>query len=204
MKNLEVKQFDFTAIDGLSDRQLNEHYKLYEGYVNKANELWNLQKDQKDFGQPNPADSEMRKVVLAESYAVNGAKLHKMYFENLNNQAKTCEGAILDAINRDFGCYDDMLKRLKDVAMSVRGWSILAYDMCSESLQIYGQDEHDKGFIVDAAPLLVVDVYEHAYLIDYGIDKAKYLDTVAQNINWQVVTERFEKVLSAHEISLYA
>lgn len=203
MKKIELKTFDFSNVNGLSNEQLTEHYKLYEGYVKKTNELWTKFSEQKDFGKPSPSDSNMRKNLLAESYAVDGAKLHTYYFENLNNLHPECDGSIAEKINCDFDSYDNFIKRLKDVAMSVRGWAILAYDTWSDTLHVYGQDEHDKGVVIDSVPLLVLDVYEHAYFKDYGIDKNKYLDVFTKNINWDVVNKRYEYVMSLYNVSSY-
>lgn len=79
-----------------------------------------------------------------------------------------------------------------DVGLAMRGWVVLVWDFIDEALHIIGQDAHDVGSTINTVPLLIMDVYEHAYMIDYGIDRKAYIEVFIQNINWGIVEERFE------------
>ncbi|MCG8542277.1 MAG: Fe-Mn family superoxide dismutase [Clostridia bacterium] len=190
VKEINTKVFDFESVNGISMNQLTQHYKLYEGYVKKINEIWNILAKKKDFKGSNPTFSTLRSLKLGESYALNGVKLHELYFENLGGNSTRPFGPILELIIRDYGSYSDFQNRFKGVGLSMRGWAVLAIDPIDNRLHIYGQDSHDKGLVWNAFPLLILDVYEHAYMIDFGIDRSKYIDVFMSNINFDIVNTR--------------
>lgn len=190
MSEIKAKTFDFDNVKGISKEQLAEHYILYEGYVNKINEIWGILDEVKEFEDSNPTFSLMRTLKLGESYALDGVKLHELYFENLSCISNAPYGPVLELIIRDYGSYSNFAERFKDVGLSMRGWAVLAIDPIDNKLHIYGQDSHDQGLIWNAFPLLVLDVYEHAYMIDFGIDRKKYIDVFMKNINFDVVNTR--------------
>lgn len=181
-KPVQLKKFDFSGIKGLSKEQLTQHYQLYKGYVDTANKIWSGKKK-----------NDIRCIELAQGYSVDGVKLHVLYFENLGDSCQKPYGSILNLIEKDFGSYADFEKLFKEIGAVMRGWVVLAFDPLDERLHIYGQDTHDKGSIWDAVPLLVMDVYEHAYMIDFGIDKKRYINVFFNNINWEVVNDRLIK-----------
>ncbi|WP_432401588.1 superoxide dismutase [Wukongibacter sp. M2B1] len=190
MNTIKAKDFDFRSVKGISMNQLTQHYKLYEGYVKKINEIWGILEKREDFPNPNTTYSSMRSLKLGESYALDGVKLHQLYFENLGGDSTRPYGPILDLIERDYGSYSNFEDRFKDVGLSMRGWAVLAIDPIDNRLHIYGQDSHDQGVVWNAFPLLVLDVYEHAYMIDFGIDRSRYIDVFMKNINFDVVNTR--------------
>ncbi len=181
-KPVELKKFDFSSIKGISTEQLTQHYQLYKGYVDTINRIWGGEKK-----------NDTRCIQLAQSYSANGVKLHQLYFENLGGDCKKSFGSILSLMERDFGSYSEFEKRFKDIGGVMRGWVVLAFDPLDKRLHIYGSDAHDEGSIWDAVPLLVMDVYEHAYMIDFGIDKKRYINVFFNNINWNAVNERLVK-----------
>lgn len=193
---ISAKKFNFKSIKGLSMNQLMQHYKLYEGYVNKTNEIWSEMNKIEDFSASNTTYSPVRSLMLGQSYALNGVKLHELYFENMCGSGKGIPGEILKMIKRDFGSYERWLEFFKSAGMSVRGWVVLGIDDIDGKLHIYGLDTHDEGSIWRGWPILVLDVYEHAYMIDFGIDRKKYIDVFIENINWDVVNKRVKKYLS--------
>lgn len=190
MDRVKLKKFNFTDVKDISRNQLTQHYKLYEGYVKKINEIWSILERKEDFKNPNSTYSTMRSLKLGESYALDGVKLHELYFENLGGNSTRPFGPILQLIIKDYGSYSNFENRFKDVGLSMRGWAVLAIDPIDNRLHIYGQDSHDKGVIWNAFPLLVLDVYEHAYMIDFGIDRSKYIDVFMKNINFDIVNRR--------------
>jgi Fe-Mn family superoxide dismutase len=170
----------------LSERQFQEHLKLYSGYVKKSEEVGEKLKNS-SFDDGNATFSETRSLRLAETFSINGVKLHELYFENLGKTE--IKGKVINAIIEKWGDFEKFKKSFIASALSVRGWVILAWDNDLKKLKIYATDQHDFA-VWNATPLLVLDVYEHAYFIDFGTDRKKYIDTFFENINWSVVDGR--------------
>ncbi len=196
MKNQIIeKKFDFQSIKGISSNQLMQHYQLYKNYVQKINQIWS-ELEQNQFVNPNTTYSPYRALKDAETYALNGVKLHELYFENLGGTKNIPYGKILKKLIQDFGNYENWKTDLLNAGKSARGWVITAYDPIDKKIRNYLCDAHNKGGIWKAYPLLVLDVYEHAYMIDFGIKRDKYLDIFIQNINWEIIENRYNKFLN--------
>lgn len=198
-KDILPKKFDFNKIEGLSINQLVQHYELYRGYVNKLNEIWDILDEKKEIKDSNSTYSKMRSLQLGQSYALNGVKLHELYFENLGGNKNKPFGEISNMIDNEFGSYDFFSERFKSIGSSVRGWVVLAIDSIDNRLHIFGSDAHDVGSIWEAYPILVMDVYEHAYMIDFGIDRKKYMDIFMKNINWNVINNRLKYYTDSYD-----
>lgn len=195
MNKIIPKKYNFKLVKGISESQLYQHYQLYENYVKKLNEIWGILDTRKKFGPPSTVYSEMRSLKKAESFSYDGVVLHQLYFGNLGGGNNQCYGKALALITRDYGSYDNWIYRMRQVAMSVRGWVIVGIDSLDKKLKIIGQDSHDDGPFWFCYPILALDVYEHAYMIQFGIDKNKYLDIFFNQINWTVVNERLNNPL---------
>lgn len=193
MFKLTPKEYDFSSVQGITLKQLQQHYKLYEGYVSKINEIWNIPNDAKEFKDSNTTYSKMRSLKLGETFALNGVKLHQLYFQNMTGGFNNPTGEIIKLIKRDFNSCENFLQYFKNVGLAVRGWAILAIDPLDNRLHVFGSDAHDVGAVWDSYPLLVMDVYEHAYFMDFGTDRSKYIDTFIKNINWRIVNGRLQK-----------
>lgn len=190
MSDVLKKEYSFKGIEGISEKQLSEHYLLYVGYIKRLNEIWKIIESTSNFGDSNTTYSIMRSLKLGESYALNGIKLHEMYFENMGGTIKAPYGNALLAINKDFGSYANFIKLFINVGLSMRGWAVLCFEPIDSMLHVYGFDAHDVGSVIKCNPILVLDVYEHAYMIDFGTNRKKYIDTFINNINWAVVNAR--------------
>ncbi len=194
MMELKAKELIISELEGFSQRQLSEHHGiLYKGYVNKVNEIRSLLQSV-EYDKANQSFSDLRAMKIEETFALNGAKLHEAYFENLGGSGAEADGEILTMINRDFGSYNAWETDFKATGMAVRGWVVLAYDKESGTLHNFGSDSHNLGAIWNSVPILVMDVYEHAYMIDYGVKRPPYIDAFMKNINWQVVNSRLAKL----------
>lgn len=197
MYNIKPKTYDFKSIKGISMKQLEEHYKLYTGYVNKLNEIWNTPYTPNNFTDSNATYSKMRSLKLGETYSLDGIKLHNLYFENITGGCTTPYGPICEAILNQFSSYDSFISYLTNVGLSMRGWVVLSIDSMDNKLHIIGSDSHDTGAVWLSYPILVMDVYEHAYFLDFGTDRKKYISAFIQNINWSVLNKRFQKYISS-------
>ncbi|WP_434306122.1 superoxide dismutase [Clostridium botulinum] len=185
-----AKKYPFDNVKGISLKQLTEHYKLYDGYVNTINKIWSIPNNSKDFKDSNATFSKLRCIKLGESYALDGVKLHELYFQNMTSGYVPINGPILDKILEDFNSVENFTELFKETGKSMRGWVVLGIDPLSNKLHIFGSDAHDNGAIWLSYPLLVMDVYEHAYFMDFGTDKGKYMDAFLQNVNWNLINNR--------------
>lgn len=194
MAELKAKALKTNNMEGFSQRQLDEHHGvLYNGYVNKVNEIRSLMQAV-DFRKANQTFSDLRAMKIEETFALNGVKLHEAYFENIGGTGGQADGAVLTMIERDFRSYSAWETDFKATGMAVRGWAVLAYDIEDRTLHNFGSDSHNLGPIWNAVPILVMDVYEHAYMIDYGVKRPPYIEAFMKNIDWQVVNNRLTKL----------
>ncbi|HHW02104.1 MAG TPA: superoxide dismutase [Thermoanaerobacterales bacterium] len=182
------------SMPGFSERQILEHFNvLYKGYVNKINEI----REKLQFAirqEANATYSEYRGLKKGETFAMDGVILHELYFENLGGFGGMPEGSLLRRIENDFGSFNDWLQDFRAAGMAARGWVVLAFNPRDRRIHNYLQDAHDQGVIINTAALLVLDVYEHAYFIDYGTRKAEYITAFIQNIDWSAAERRWEKL----------
>jgi Fe-Mn family superoxide dismutase len=121
---------------------------------------------------------------------MDGVILHELYFENLGGPGGVPKGDILRQIEKDFGSYKAWLEDFTATGISARGWAVLVYDRRGGRLFNYLLDAHDHGVIQNTEAILVLDVYEHAYFIDYGTRKADYIRAFMQNVDWAVAEKR--------------
>lgn len=194
---MEIKAVEFpysNEITVVSKKQFDVHKKLYAGYVSKANEIAVALKGLKD-ASGNTTYSVYRGLKKGQSYALDGVILHELYFKNLGGEHLEPGKALQEKLKHCYGSYEMWEKDFKACATSARGWAILAYEQRTDSLVNMLLDTHDEGIITGAFPLLVLDMYEHAYFIDYANNKDEYFAKFMDNIDWNCVNERYETVL---------
>jgi len=175
-------------LDGISREAVEAHYKLYEGYVTKRNEILGKLADV-DVSAANQVYSEVRALKVDLSFAIGGIKNHEIYFEHLGGNGGEPDGLARDLIVRDFGSVADWRADLKATGMAGRGWAWTAYDWDEGRLFNYIGDAQNTFPIWNATPLVALDVYEHAYFIDYQTDRASYIEAFFANLDWDVVND---------------
>jgi Fe-Mn family superoxide dismutase len=184
---------DFSRIigtmDGFSKSQMEQHLKLYSGYIAKSNELMTKLNDVTLEGA-NATYAPLRELLVEESYAVNGVIYHELYFGNLGGKGGEASGELRAGLEDRWGSYGKFMDYLKAAGKCMRGWVVIGYNTRGGHLSAFGLDMHNMWSPANTVPVLVLDVYEHAYMIDYGIDRAKYLDSFAKNLDWEVVAKR--------------
>jgi len=193
-----------TPLNGISDRALKTHHdKLYAGYVEKKNEIENRleelgRKIATSNGKAgNTTYSELRGLKDSETYAANGVYLHEWYFEVLGGDGKFDNASeLVAALTENYGSVESFIKYFSECAMAARGWSILAWDTKENRLWIYNCDAHNQGGVWGALPIIVLDVYEHAYMMDYGADRQAYLKAFWKNFNWTAANDLFKRASS--------
>jgi len=173
-------------LDGISSDTIAAHYKLYQGYVNKRNEILGKLADV-DLAAANQVYSELRVLKVELSFAVGGIKNHEIYFEHLGGTGGDPHGLFGDLVKRDFGSVDAWKADLKATGMGGRGWAWTAYDWDEGRLFNYIGDAQNTFPVWNATPLVALDVYEHAYFIDFGTDRAGYIEAFMNNLDYDVV-----------------
>ena len=173
-------------LDGISRATIEAHYKLYQGYVAKRNEI--LEKlAEIDLSAANQVYSEVRALKVDLSFAIGGIKNHEIYFEHLGGDGGDPDGPISTLVRRDFGSIDAWRADLKASGMAGRGWAWTAYDWDEGRLFNFVGDAQNTFPIWNASPLVALDVYEHAYFLDFQTDRASYIDAFFNNLDWGVV-----------------
>jgi Fe-Mn family superoxide dismutase len=175
-------------LDGISRETVEAHYTLYQGYVNKRNEI--LEKlSGVDLSAANQVYSDVRALKVELSFAIGGIKNHEIYFEHLGGDGGDPDGPMGTLIKRDFGAIADWRADLKATGMAGRGWAWTAYDWDEGRLFNYVGDTQNTYPIWNATPLVALDVYEHAYFIDFGTDRGGYIDTFFDNLDWTTIND---------------
>jgi superoxide dismutase, Fe-Mn family len=179
-------------LDGISRASVEAHYKLYQGYVGKRNEILG-KLAATDLGSANQVYSELRALKVELSFAIGGIKNHEVYFEHLGGDGGDPGGAIAGLIARDFGSVETWRADLKATGMAGRGWAWTAFDWDEGRLYNYVGDAQNSYPIWNATPLVALDVYEHAYFLDFQTDRGAYIDAFLANLDWGVVNDWVSK-----------
>jgi Fe-Mn family superoxide dismutase len=175
-------------LDGISRESVEAHYKLYEGYVNKRNEILG-KLDGVDLSAANQVCSEIRTLKVELTFAVGGIKNHEIYFEHLGGGGGDPDGAFRRLVERDFGSVQTWRADLKATGMGGRGWAWTAFDWDEGRLFNYIGDAQNTYPIWNATPLVALDVYEHAYFLDFRTDRSSYIDAFFDNLDWATVND---------------
>ncbi|MEK7558373.1 MAG: Fe-Mn family superoxide dismutase [Patescibacteria group bacterium] len=190
--NYEAKNFDhLLGTPGFSDVLLKNHFTLYQGYVTNFNKLNDIlvamEKDGK-FGTPEFAELNRRL-----GWEWNGMRLHELYFENMSKKSTSIDKVkgISKGIEKEWGSLEMWEKDFRAMGV-IRGigWVVLYYDKTAERFFNVWINEHDVGHLTGATPLLVMDVFEHAFMLDYGLKRADYIEAFFKTIDWDVVEAR--------------
>ncbi|MBU0586405.1 Fe-Mn family superoxide dismutase [Candidatus Micrarchaeota archaeon] len=186
--NYSAKNFEsLLGIEGMSEPLLKNHFTLYQGYVNNTNKLSEILST-KD--QTTPEFAELKRRF---GWEFNGMRLHELYFENIKKGGLTLkeDSKLHSLFVKNFGSFEKWESDFRAIAgMRGIGWVILYQD--NEKLFNCWINEHDVGHLSSAKPLLVVDVFEHAYMLDYGLKKADYINAFFKSIDWELVEKRIE------------
>jgi Fe-Mn family superoxide dismutase len=188
----QAKRFDFSEVTGLSNSQLSQHVTLYQGYVKKRNEIAASLRTVDRTNVAGITYSPYRGLKVAETFAFNGTILHELYFQNLGTGTQMGPET-KQLLIKNFGSIANFKKDVIDAASCARGWVLTCYSIDDGKLYNFLLDAHNETVPVLVLPILVIDTYEHAYMIDFGIDRAQYLKTIWENINWDVVEMRIKK-----------
>jgi Fe-Mn family superoxide dismutase len=173
-------------LEGISRETIEAHYKLYEGYVGKRNEIL-TRLATVDLTLANQVSSDLRALKVEFSFALGGVKNHELYFDHLGGSGGAPKGPFGELVARDFGSVEAWKTDLKATAIAARGWAWTAYDWDEERLFNHIGDAQNTYPVWNATPLVALDVYEHAYFSDFATDRSAYIDAFFNNLDYAVV-----------------
>ncbi|HZV82517.1 MAG TPA: Fe-Mn family superoxide dismutase [Geobacteraceae bacterium] len=181
-----------TGMSGFSEALLKNHFTLYQGYVTNTNKLVDiLELMLKEEKTANPEFAELKRRL---GWEFNGMRLHEYYFDNLGGNAPlNVDGRLGKKLSESFGSVDAWEKDFRATgAMRGIGWTVLYQDSADGRLINFWINEHDEGHPSGCMPILVMDVFEHAFMLDYGLKRADYIEAFFKNIDWKAVEGRLK------------
>ncbi len=186
----EPKNFDhLLGTHGFSDQLLKNHFTLYQGYVTNTNKILERLKT---VEQGAPEFAELKRRF---GWEFDGMRLHELYFGNMIKGGKAPKTTfdIMKQIKKDFNSLETWIKDFKSTgSMRGIGWAVLAHDKETNKLFNTWINEHDVGHLTGTKPILIMDVFEHAFMIDYGLKRADYIESFFKAIDWTIVEKRFK------------
>lgn len=194
----EEKKFSLPELEGISKKSVEEHLGLYAGYVKNFNAISALLPEYaKDSEKHQHALSEL---IRRRSFEFGGMRLHELYFAQWEGGARPMQGggALEEALTREYQKAVHVEQYLKAIgSMRGPGWALLYWDPVGKQFLAGFSGEQHQGHFATLPIILALDVWEHAYLLDYGAQgKGKYIDAFFKNVNWSVIEKRFEELLS--------
>lgn len=181
------------GMQGFTETLLKNHFTLYQGYVNNTNTILDsLARITKTDEMLKPEYAELKRRF---GWEFDGMRLHELYFGNLGGKSQlNRNGDLARRLGQDFGSIEAWEKDFRATGMMRGiGWSILYQDTVNGNLINFWINEHDGGHPAGCNPLLIMDVFEHAFMTDYQLKKSDYIDAFVKNVNWQVVENRLER-----------
>ncbi|OHE57593.1 MAG: superoxide dismutase [Thermodesulfovibrio sp. RBG_19FT_COMBO_42_12] len=178
------------GMEGFSETLLKNHFTLYQGYVTNTNKVLDILTQMiKDGKTGIPEFAELKRRI---GWEFNGMRLHEYYFENLGGKTQLDKNArLIKKITGDFGSYEAWEKDFKATGtMRGIGWVVLYQDVTNGRLINFWINEHDVAHPAGCNPILIMDVFEHAFMLDYGLKKADYIEAFFKNIDWRAVEAR--------------
>jgi len=196
-----AKNFEnLLGMTGFSDALLKNHFTLYEGYVKNINIILEKQKSELMSEKNSPISPEASELIRRLGWEYNGMKLHELYFENLAKRDSESSIALETNMNSKLGIQIketfqnfDNFKNIFQQIGKIRGigWVALVKNLENNNLFIIWIDEHNVGNLANSEIILIMDVFEHAFMIDYGLKRVDYITAFWENIHWKICEERF-------------
>ena len=189
------KKFDLSGLQGISDNTLQVHFGLYEGYVKNTNLLNEQLAGLIRGGNAAGANPSFAELTRRLGFEYNGMVLHEYYFGNMTkNAGGSAPSGVQDALAGTYGDFESWRKDFAAVGgMRGVGWAIAYYDPNTQRVSNHWITLHEDGNVAGFVPLLVMDVWEHAFILDYKpAERSKYIEAFFANVDWNVVGRRLE------------
>jgi superoxide dismutase, Fe-Mn family len=201
----EIVARDFPSmnkdLDGISRQTMEDHYKLYQGYVKKTNACRKIlnEFDYEEI-EGNQVYSELRAVSVDYTFALLGFKNHDLYFGHLGGSGGEPSGRFAEIVEGEFNGVDKWKASVRKAALAARGWVMVGYDLNDGSLFNYIMDTQNLWAVYNMVPVLAIDVYEHAYVRDFGATpqgRGEYVEAFFRNLDWDHVNRQLEEAEAA-------
>jgi Fe-Mn family superoxide dismutase len=201
----EIKARDFESMNkdlkGISRKTMQDHYKLYEGYVKKTNALRKAL-NEIDYAEAegNQVYSEIRAVSIDYTFALLGFKNHDLYFGHLGGDGGEPEGRFAELVDAEFNGIEKWNDSVRKACSSARGWVMVGYDLNDGSIFNYIMDTQNLWAVYNMVPVLAIDVYEHAYAPDFGATpdgRKEYVNAFFDNLDWDHVNRQLRQAEAA-------
>ena len=189
----QAKTFNLPTLEGISPKQIEVHLKLYQGYVTFLNKLEETLAELMKESEKN--SYALGEVQRRRGFEFDGMRMHEYYFSQLEGGVTPIEGSLSEALSSQYGSIEAFLGVFKNTAiMRGIGWSVLYYDKEAKRFHTTWVADHELGQLSGLPILLALDMWEHAYMVDYvPAEKKNYVEAFFKNLNWSVVEERFAK-----------
>ncbi len=208
---MQALQYQFSNLaPELSVKVFEDHWQLYEGYVERLNKTMQELSNPYDVNlqrSAGPTSGRMRDAIMDKTYLTNAVILHEMFFENVilpkNSPPMVPGPTFISLVQQHFPnvkAADFWSHVVKPIAKSARGWCIIGWNTLQGTMDVSMMDDHGGPLSLGIYPFLVIDVYEHAYAAQYSVDRGTYLEHIYRSINWNVVEHRVARMHSASEL----
>lgn len=188
IKSYSPHKWDLSGLTGISDATLEMHFGLYEGYVKNVNLLNERLSEIRSAGKPSGADPSYAELVRRLGFEYDGMRLHEEYFDNMTKQPGDIgNGKLYNALGEAYGGFEEWKNDFVAVAgMRGVGWAIAYCDLTNGQITNHWINDHENGHLAGFAPIVVLDVWEHAFLKDYKpSERGKYIEAFFANIDWK-------------------
>lgn len=193
METFKIKEFNIPKLNGISEKTIEEHLKLYKGYVNNTNTIFNKLFELK--GEPEKNAFVLGELQRRLGFEFGGMRNHEYYFSSLSGGSKEInkESTLYKALEKEWGSFENFINHFKFVAMTRGvGWAMLYHDKLSDKLIISWLDEQHVGHLAGTSIVLALDMWEHSYYLDYTpAEKKNYIESFFANLNWEVVENNY-------------
>lgn len=190
MKKFEEKKFNIPALKGISAKTIEEHLKLYSGYVNNLNTIHEIVEN------PDNPEYARRESYRRQGFEFGGMRNHEIYFAHFEGGPKPLpqDGELYKKITENGKTFESFLETFKKLTVTRGvGWAMLGYDKVTDRLIQYWVDEQHMGHLPGVAPILALDLWEHSYVADYlPSGKKNYVEDFFANMNWETVDGNFK------------
>ncbi|HET8581385.1 MAG TPA: Fe-Mn family superoxide dismutase [Candidatus Paceibacterota bacterium] len=194
MHTYEARTFDIPSLEGISDKQIEVHLGLYQGYVKQIN-LLRSQIADLTAEDPEKYAFAIESVRRRLGFEFNGMRMHEFYFPQWEGGATEAprESALGNALSEKYGSWDGFIAHFTKVGMSRgSGWCTLAWDQKGGTPHVWWTTDHELGMLADVEILLAMDMWEHSYMVDYlPAEKGTHIEAFLRNLNWRVIEDRF-------------
>lgn len=188
----EEQKFDIPVLEGISEKQIEAHLGLYAGYVKHVNLI------REKIAELKSDDYVVAELRRRFSFEFDGMRMHEYYFKSFEGGAKEIDqnSELVKALSEKYGSWDGFIEHFKEVGKSRGvGWTVLYWDPVAQTTHTAWTSDHELGTLAGLPILLAMDMWEHAFMVDYlPAEKSKYIEAFLNNTNWNVIEDRFNKI----------